>query len=64
MIRIYEVETETEDGRPYSSYRVAARTFEQAVAKVQKTQIDPYKVDDGRYAERIAAVHVLASEGS
>jgi hypothetical protein len=58
MIRIYEVKTETSDGLAYGSYRVAAKTFESAVAKVTKKEIQPF--DTG---ERIAAVHVLASEG-
>ena len=36
MIRIYEVRTENKTAERYSSYRVAARNLDEAMAKVVK----------------------------
>jgi len=62
MLRIYEVKTECADCKSYNTYRVAASTFETAVAKVQKN-IDKYqKQNYENYTERISEVRILASE--
>ena len=59
MIRIYEVHTETKKAEKYSSYKVAAKNFKEAVAKVTKEELTP-TVQGG---ERISEVIILASEG-
>lgn len=60
MIRIYSVRTESNEGAPYSTYKIAAKTFAEAVAKVQKKEIDAY--DHLDLGERISEVLILASE--
>jgi hypothetical protein len=59
MNRIYEVRTETDEAPRFSSYKVAAKSFKEAVAKVTKVQISPYQHMNG---ERISEVIILASE--
>ena len=61
MIRIYEVRTETDETPRYSTYKVAAKNFKEAVAKVTKTQIGAYQ--HLKIGERISEVIILASEG-
>lgn len=57
MVRIYEVHTETTEAENYSSYRVAAKTFKEAVDMVIKKELTPPVG-----GERISEVHILASE--
>lgn len=61
MTRIYEVKTEYRDGKQAYTYRVAAKQFTEAVAKVQKKEIDPFLSES--YVERISECRILASEG-
>jgi hypothetical protein len=59
MIRIYEVRTENQDIENYEVYRIAAKSFSEAVTKAQK-KIDAYKhLNTG---ERISEVKILARE--
>ena len=57
MIRIYEVRTGTKTAERYSSYRVAAKDINGAMAKVTKKEIEPFDV-----GEYISEVLLLASE--
>jgi hypothetical protein len=53
-MRIYQVNTEhVVVGRNYSSYKIAARTCEEAIAKAKKEFMP---------AERLESVELLASE--
>jgi hypothetical protein len=58
MIKIYEVKTQTKEGRPYASYNVAATTLKDAIVKAQKLRIDPYSTT----VEFISEVRILAQE--
>lgn len=58
MIKIYEVKTQTKDGRLYASYNVAAKTLKEAIEKTQKIHIDPFSTT----VEFISEVRILAQE--
>lgn len=60
-MRIYEIKTETLDGKPWNTYRVAAVSADLAIALCQKQQ-NEFKTDSGKPFQRVNEIRMLAKE--